>query len=90
MSASKKITLSWAEESWEDFQYWLDNDKTKARKIRKLIKECMRTPFEGIGKPEPLKGNLSGFWSRRIDQEHRLVYAFSDGDLFILQCRFHY
>ena len=54
MSTPKKITLSWAEEAWEDNQYWLDNDKPKARKLRKLIKECMRTPFEGTGKPEPL------------------------------------
>ena len=90
MSTPKKVTLSWAEEAWEDNQYWLDNDKPKARKLRKLIKECMRTPFEGTGKPEPLKGNFSGFWSRRIDQEHRLVYAYSNDNLFILQCRFHY
>nr|WP_286198298.1 Txe/YoeB family addiction module toxin [Salinisphaera sp. G21_0] len=68
----------------------LNNDKPKARKLRKLIKECMRTPFEGTGKPEPLKGNFSGFWSRRIDQEHRLVYTFSNDNLFILQRRFHY
>lgn len=90
MNTPKKITLSWAEEAWEDFQYWLDNDKTKARKLGRLIKECMRTPFAGTGKPEPLKGSYSGFWSRRIDQEHRLVYAYSNDNLFILQCRFHY
>ncbi|MGO0306095.1 Txe/YoeB family addiction module toxin [Endozoicomonas acroporae] len=90
MSTPKKVTLSWSEEAWEDCQYWLATDKPKAGKLRKLIKECLRSPFEGTGKPEPLKGNFSGFWSRRIDQEHRLVYAFSNGNLFILQCRFHY
>ncbi|KEQ12178.1 Txe/YoeB family addiction module toxin [Endozoicomonas numazuensis] len=94
MSTTKKVTLSWSEEAWVDSQYWMDNDKQKARKLRKLIKECMRTPFEGTGKPEPLKDNFSGFfsgfWSRRIDQEHRLVYSYNSENLFILQCRFHY
>ncbi len=75
---------------WEDYQYWIEVDIKLLRKINKLIKECQRTPFEGIGKPEPLKNELSGWWSRRIDREHRLVYRIKDGTLEIAQCRHHY
>jgi toxin YoeB len=75
---------------WEDYQYWIDADLKLFSKINKLIKECQRTPFEGIGKPEPLKNELSGWWSRRIDREHRLVYRVKDGVLEIAQCRHHY
>ncbi|TXE06682.1 Txe/YoeB family addiction module toxin [Algoriphagus aquimarinus] len=75
---------------WEDYQYWIEVDIKLFRKINKLIKECQRTPFEGIGKPEPLKNELSGWWSRRIDREHRLVYRVKDGTLEIAQCRHHY
>lgn len=75
---------------WEDYQYWIEVDIKLFRKINKLIKECQRTPFEGIGKPEPLKNELSGWWSRRIDREHRLVYRIKDGTLEIAQCRHHY
>lgn len=75
---------------WQDYQYWIDTDIKLFRKINKLIKECQRTPFEGIGKPEPLKNELSGWWSRRIDREHRLVYRVKDGVLEIAQCRHHY
>lgn len=75
---------------WEDYQYWIDVDIKLFRKINKLIKECQRNPFEGIGKPEPLKNELSGWWSRRIDKEHRLVYRVKDGTLEIAQCRHHY
>jgi len=75
--------------AWEDYLYWQKTNKTILKKINELIK-CQRTPFEGIGKPEPLKGNLSGWWSRRIDHEHRLVYRKDKKSLFILQCRKHY
>lgn len=75
---------------WQDYQYWIDTDIQLLRKINKLIKECQRTPFDGIGKPEPLKNELSGWWSRRIDREHRLVYRVKDGALEIAQCRHHY
>jgi toxin YoeB len=75
---------------WQDYQYWIDADIKLLRKINKLIKECQRTPFEGIGKPEPLKNELAGWWSRRIDREHRLVYRIKDGALEIAQCRHHY
>ena len=76
--------------SWEHYLYWQENDKSTHRKINALIKECLRHPFEGTGKPEPLKGDLSGFWSRRIDREHRLVYRVTDQALEILSCRYHY
>ncbi len=79
---------------WEDFEYWRETDQKIEKKIRKLIKKCRRRLFEGTGKPEGLKGNLSGFWSRRITSEHRLVYqVFGEGDgqaLEVAQARFHY
>jgi toxin YoeB len=74
---------------WNDYQYWLDNDLKLLKKINKLIKECQSTPFEGTGKPEPLKSELSGWWSRRINRKHRLVYRVKGGALEIAQCR-HY
>lgn len=76
--------------AWDGYLHWQSTDKSTFRKINALIKECLRHPFEGIGKPEPLKGNLSEFWSRRIDREHRFVYRVRDGTLEILQCRYHY
>ena len=76
--------------AWEQFLYWQETDKATLRKINSLIKECLRHPFEGTGKPEPLKGDLSGFWSRRIDREHRLVYRETPQALEILSCRYHY
>lgn len=84
------MNLFWDQSAWEDYQYWIDNDKKVLRKINALIKECQRTPFEGTGKPEPLRQNLSGFWSRRITGEHRLVYKVGNDVLFIAQCRYHY
>lgn len=76
--------------AWDHFLYWLETDRAMARKINGLIKECQRHPFEGTGKPEPLKGDLSGHWSRRIDREHRLVYRVEGENLIIIQCRYHY
>lgn len=80
--------------AWEEFEYWRETDQKVEKKIRKLIKECTRHPFQGTGKPEGLKGDLSGFWSRRITGEHRLVYRVSGKDdkqtLEIVQCRYHY
>jgi toxin YoeB len=75
---------------WEDYLFWQQNDKKTLKKINELIKESIRTPFEGTGKPEPLKHVLSGWWSRRINLEHRLVYRVEDDSLYILQCRYHY
>lgn len=76
--------------AWEQYQYWQVADKKILIRINDLIKDTLRSPFTGIGKPEPLKGNYSGCWSRRINDEHRLVYALRDKRLHILQCRFHY
>jgi toxin YoeB len=84
------VTLSWSNESWDDYLFWQGSDIGIFNKINTLIEECKRTPFQGTGKPEPLKGDLSGFWSRRINQEHRLVYMFEDDVLYIVQCRYHY
>ncbi len=75
---------------WEDYLYWQGFDKSMLKKINALVKEIERTPFEGSGKPEPLKYNLAGWWSRRITIEHRLVYKVDNGAVVILQCRYHY
>ena len=84
------MRLLWEQTAWEDYQFWIDNNKNVLRKINVLIKECQRTPFEGTGKPEPLRQNLSGFWSRRITGEHRLIYKVENDILTIVQCKFHY
>ncbi|MFS2187681.1 Txe/YoeB family addiction module toxin [Mucilaginibacter sp. Mucisp84] len=75
---------------WEDYLYWQITDKSTLKKINSLIKEIERTPYEGSGKPESLKHNLAGWWSRRINLEHRLIYRVETGSIFILQCRYHY
>lgn len=75
---------------WEDYLFWQQTDRKTLKKINELIKESMRTPFEGTGKPEPLKHGLSGWWSRRINLEHRLVYKVETEAIYILQCRYHY
>lgn len=82
--------LSWTDEAWNDYLYWQTQDKKTLKRINKLINDAMRNPFTGIGKPEPLKENLSGFWSRRIDDTHRLVYALDDTALTVISCRYHY
>jgi toxin YoeB len=84
------MTLAWIEEGWEDYLYWQQVDKKTLKKINELIKAIQRTPFEGIGKPEALKENLSGWWSRRINLEDRLVYKIENEKIIILQCRKHY
>ena len=76
--------------SWEDYISWQKEDKKILKKINELIKDIQRTPYKGIGKPEPLKYDLTGLWSRRIDREHRLVYQIRDEELLIISCRFHY
>jgi toxin YoeB len=76
--------------AWEQFLHWQETDKVVLRKINTLIKECLRHPFEGTGKPEPLRGDLAGLWSRRIDREHRLVYRVTENALEIVRCRYHY
>ena len=84
------MKLIWSEQAWDDYLYWQDADKRMVKKINELIKETRRTPFEGKGKPEPLRHHLAGFWSRRITAEHRFVYSVTDEALLIAACRYHY
>lgn len=84
------MQIKFSETAWEDYLFWQTKDKAVLKRINLLLKDIQRSPFEGIGKPEPLKYNLVGFWSRRIDEEHRLVYAVHDETLLIAQCRYHY
>ena len=82
--------LAWTEAAWSDYVYWQGQDRKSLKRINKLINGVIRSLFEGIGKPEPLKESLSGFWSRRIDDSHRLVYAVTDTHITIIACRYHY
>lgn len=84
------MKLVFADQGWDDFCHWMDSDRKIAKRIVRLIEECKRTPFDGIGKPEPLRDNLSGYWSRRITDEHRLVYKVAGDELWIAQARYHY
>jgi toxin YoeB len=84
------MPIKFSDQAWDDYLYWQANDRDSIKRINTLLKEIQRSPFEGIGKPEPLKHNLSGFWSRRIDEEHRLVYSVQDDTLLIAQCLYHY
>lgn len=79
-----------ADQGWEDLSYWISYDRKVAKRLLKLINECRKSPFEGIGKPEPLRENFSGYWSRRITEEYRLVYKVSGNELWIAQARYHY
>lgn len=82
--------ISWYKKAWIDYLYWQQIDKTKVKRINELIKDILREPFDGIGKPEALKHEYAGFWSRRIDDENRLVYYIKEDNLIIVQCRYHY
>jgi len=82
--------IIFSKNAWEDYISWQTEDKKTLKKINALIKDIQRTPYEGIGKPEPLKFDLAGLWSRRIDLEHRLVYRIDGSDLLIIACRYHY
>lgn len=84
------MRVTFSMNAWEDYLYWQNEDKRTLRKINALVKDIMRTPFSGIGKPEPLKHELAGYWSRRIDREHRLVYKVKGEALLIYMCRYHY
>ena len=84
------MNLVFSPQAWEDYQHWQQTDKKILKRINTLIKESLRTPHEGIGKPEPLRHTLAGFWSRRITDEHRMVYRITDQNLEIAQLRFHY
>ena len=84
------MRLVFSANAWDDYLHWQANDPKLLARLNGLIKECARTPFHGTGKPEPLRGNYSGWWSRRLTQEHRLVYRVEGDDLLIAQCRYHY
>ncbi|MBB2984252.1 MAG: Txe/YoeB family addiction module toxin [Paraburkholderia tropica] len=87
---SGALNIMWTAEAWDDYVYWQGQDKKTLRRINQLIKDVQRSPFEGIGKPEPLKENLTGFWSRRIDETNRLVYEVANTQINIVSCRYHY
>jgi len=84
------MNLLFTDEAWEDYSHWQSHDKTLVKKVNKLLKEIKRNPFEGTGKPEALKHEMQGCWSRRINQEHRIVYEVFDTQINILACRYHY
>lgn len=87
---AKGFTLAWTDNAWEDYLYWQKQDMKILEEINNLLEECQRHPFTGTGKPEPLRNNLTGFWSRRINKEHRLVYLPEDKAIYVVACRFHY
>ena len=84
------MILSWAEKAWDDYLYWQATDKKRLKRINALIKDVERQPFDGLGNPEPLRHNWTGYWSRRIDREHRLVYKITKKTIVVVQCRYHY
>jgi toxin YoeB len=84
------VNISFKPVAWDQYLHWQATDRVMFKKINRLIEECLRHPFDGTGKPEPLKGDLAGYWSRRIDREHRLVYRATDAALEVIQCRYHY
>ena len=84
------MRITFSLNAWEDYTSWQSEDSRILKKINELIKDIGRTPYEGLGKPEPLKYDLAGLWSRRIDREHRLVYRVNDNEILIYSCRFHY
>jgi toxin YoeB len=84
------MRLTWLPNAWKDYLYWQEHDRKILQRVNELIRDALLNPFLGIGKPEPLKKNLAGWWSRRITQEHRLIYRAEGGQLLIMQCRFHY
>ena len=84
------MTVTFSSQAWEDYLYWQKTDKQKLKRINEIIKDIMRSPHEGIGKPEPLKHALAGYWYRRIDEEHRLVYKVGADTIYLAQARYHY
>jgi toxin YoeB len=84
------VNLSFTPQSWDDYQFWLQTDKKILRRINELVKDTLRSPHDGIGKPEPLRQGLAGYWSRRITEEHRMVYRQIDSGILLIQLRYHY
>ena len=87
---AKESSVAWTDKAWEEYLLWQKQDPKIVAEINALIEECRRDPFKGTGKPEPLKGDLTGFWSRRITKKDRLVYLYEAGTLYIVQCMYHY
>lgn len=90
MAMENGRTLSWTIAAWNDYVYWQGQDKRTLRRINRLVQDVLRSPFSGVGRPEALKGNLAGLWSRRIDERHRLVYTIDDERVTVISCRYHY
>jgi len=84
------MVITFSKNAWEDYTSWLTEDKTMLKRINDMVKEIQRTPYEGKGKPEPLKYDLAGLWSRRIEREHRLVYQVKENEILIFSCKYHY
>ena len=84
------MRLTWLPNGWNDYLYWQENDRKILQRVNELIRDALRNPFTGIGKPELLRNNLKGWWSRRVTQEHRFIYRVDGESLLIMQCRFHY
>lgn len=84
------MRISFTPQAWEDYQYWIEADRKMVRRLNRLIEDVIRHPFMGLGKPEPLRHELAGHWSRRLTDEHRLVYRVEDDVLLVVQCRYHY
>ena len=84
------MRLLWDENAWEEYLYWQSQDKKTLKRINLLLKDIQRNPYDGLGEPEPLRGNLSGWWSRRIDSANRIVYKEKDGAVIVIQCKGHY
>lgn len=87
---AKQFAFAWTDNAWEDYLYWQEENPKIVDEINRLLEECRRDPFRGTGKPEPLKGDLTGYWSRRITKEHRLVYLPADSGIYVVACRYHY
>ena len=87
---ARAATIAFSRQAWADYQHWVQHDRNVARRIARLIEECLRDPFQGLASPEPLKHELSGCWTRRITKEHRLVYQVAGGQCVVIQCRYHY
>lgn len=84
------MKLLWEDRAWDEYLYWQNQDRKTLKKINKIIADIQRNPFDGISKPEPLKGNMSGWWSRRIDEENRIVYYVENSIIFVMSCKGHY
>lgn len=87
---ARQFAFAWTDNAWEDYLYWQQENPKLVDEINRLLEECRRDPFRGTGKPEPLKGDLTGYWSRRITKEHRLVYLPADNGTYVVACRYHY